>query len=196
MDESKSIRSLDDADMSVEDKMDVLETLRGRKLLFTIWYLNKLLIFIDTNMLGNSALNMLKTHGIADMMQDNQIGNLILSTIVCVFVWKYLLIIVDDEASKKMLNTALRNGRQLVLSEGGRMLLHETNRGSTVKQSTNGSINNSLRTSAINLQHPSTNQTNLNSSPQKIRMNVIKQKDSSSSASAAGGVTKNKVRNS
>lgn len=154
MDESKSIRSLDDADMSVEDKMDVLETLRGH-----------------TNMLGNSALNMLKTHGIADMMQDNQI---------------------DDEASKKMLNTALRNGRQLVLSEGGRMLLHETNRGSTVKQSTNGSINNSLRTSAINLQHPSTNQTNLNSSPQKIRMNVIKQKDSSSSASAAGGVTKNK----
>lgn len=34
MDESKSIRSLDDADMSVEDKMDVLETLRGRKFFF------------------------------------------------------------------------------------------------------------------------------------------------------------------
>ncbi|EDW66759.1 uncharacterized protein Atac3 isoform X2 [Drosophila virilis] len=152
MDESKSIRSLDDADMSVEDKMDVLETLRGH-----------------TNMLGNSALNMLKTHGIADMMQDNQI---------------------DDEASKKMLNTALRNGRQLVLSEGGRMLLHETNRGSNVKQSTNGSINNNLRNNAISL-HPSTNQAIQNSSPQKIRMNVIKQKDSSS-ASPAGGVTKNK----
>ncbi|TDG48012.1 hypothetical protein AWZ03_005630 [Drosophila navojoa] len=155
MDESKSIRSLDDADMSVEDKMDVLETLRGH-----------------TNMLGNSALNMLKSHGIADMMQDNQI---------------------DDEASKKMLNTALRNGRQLVLSEGGRMLLHETNRDSNVnKHSTNGSINNSLRNSAISLQHPSTNQTTLNSSPQKIRMNVIKQKESSSLASSAGGVTKNK----
>ncbi|XP_017855576.1 PREDICTED: tankyrase isoform X1 [Drosophila arizonae] len=154
MDESKSIRSLDDADMSVEDKMDVLETLRGH-----------------TNMLGNSALNMLKTHGIADMMQDNQI---------------------DDEASKKMLNTALRNGRQLVLSEGGRMLLHETNRGSNVKHSTNGSINNSLRNSAVSVQHPSINQTTLNSSPQKIRMNVIKQKESSSSASSSGGVTKNK----
>lgn len=92
-----------------------------------------------------------------------------------------------------MLNTALRNGRQLVLSEGGRMLLHETNRGSNVKHSTNGSINNSLRNSAISLPHPSTNQTTLNSSPQKIRMNVIKQKESSSSASSAGGVTKNKV---
>ncbi|KAL7733573.1 hypothetical protein ACLKA6_005040 [Drosophila palustris] len=152
MDDPKSTRSLDDADMSVEDKMDVLENLRGH-----------------TNMLGNSALNMLKTHGIADMMQDNQI---------------------DDEASKKMLNTALRNGRQLVLSEGGRMLLHETNRGTNVKQSTNGNINNNLRKNTIGL-HPSTNQTAHNLSPQKIRMNVIKQKESPS-PSPAGGVTKNK----
>jgi len=68
------------------------------------------------------------------------------------------LSLIDDEASKKMLNTALRNGRQLVLSEGGRMLLHETNRGSNVKQSTNGTINNNLRKNTIGL-HPSTNQT-------------------------------------
>ncbi|EDV95507.1 GH15745 [Drosophila grimshawi] len=152
MDESPPTQRFDDADMSVEDKLDVLETLRPH-----------------TNVLGNSALNMLKTHGIADMMQDNQI---------------------DDEASKKMLNTALRNGRQLVLSEGGRMLLHETNRGSNIKQSTNGSINSHLKNNAISLQ-PSTNQTNHNSSPQKIRMNVIKQKESPSQ-SPAGGVTKNK----
>lgn len=152
MDDQKAPRSLDDADMSVEDKMDVLENLRGH-----------------TNVLGNSALNMLKTHGIADMMQDNQI---------------------DDEASKKMLNTALRNGRQLVLSEGGRMLLHETNRGSNVKQSTNGTINNNLRKNTIGL-HPSTNQTAHNLSPQKIRMNVIKQKESPS-PNPSGGVTKNK----
>ncbi|XP_060656800.1 ankyrin-2 [Drosophila nasuta] len=154
MDDPKSTRCVEDTDMSVEDKMDVLETLRGH-----------------TNMLGNSALNMLKTHGIADMMQDNQL---------------------DDEASKKMLNTALRNGRQLVLSEGGRMLLHETNRGTNVKQSTNGTtISNNLRKNAIGL-HPSTNHaTAHNLSPQKIRMNVIKQKETLS-PTVAGGVTKNK----
>ncbi|XP_017841020.1 poly [ADP-ribose] polymerase tankyrase-1 isoform X2 [Drosophila busckii] len=144
MDDSKIARSSDDADMSVEDKMDVLENLRGR-----------------TNMLGNSAsLKMLKSHGIADMMQDNQI---------------------DDEASKKMLNTALRNGRQLVLSEGGRMLLHETNRSS--KPSTNGVVaGNSLRKTVLGGHH--------NPSPPKIRMNVIKQKESPTGH--AGGITKNK----
>lgn len=102
-------------------------------------------------------------------------------------------ILLDDEASKKMLNTALRNGRQLVLSEGGRMLLHETNRGSNVKQqSTNGNINNNLRKNAIGLHAASTNPTAQSLSPQKIRMNVIKQKESAS-PSPAGGVTKNKV---
>lgn len=104
-----------------------------------------------------------------------------------------LAFFLDDEASKKMLNTALRNGRQLVLSEGGRMLLHETNRGSNVKQqSTNGNINNNLRKNAIGLHAASTNQTAQNLSPQKIRMNVIKQKESPSPSPAAG-VTKNKV---
>ncbi|KAH8408625.1 hypothetical protein KR215_008714 [Drosophila sulfurigaster] len=172
MDDPKSTRSVEDTDMSVEDKMDVLETLRGRKLkLLSITFPTKQAFLPDTNMLGNSALNMLKTHGIADMMQDNQL---------------------DDEASKKMLNTALRNGRQLVLSEGGRMLLHETNRGTNVKQSTNGTtISNNLRKNAIGL-HPSTNHaTAHNLSPQKIRMNVIKQKETPS-PTVAGGVTKNK----
>lgn len=76
MDDPKSKKSLDDIDMSVEDKMDVLENLRGRMLFYfsALFTTTKLSLFIDTNMLGNSALNMLKTHGIADMMQDNQIG--------------------------------------------------------------------------------------------------------------------------
>lgn len=135
---------------------------------------------------------MLKSHGIADMMQDNQIGKdhvIHYSSLGLIYV-----LFTDDEASKKMLNTALRNGRQLVLSEGGRMLLHETNRGSNVKQqSTNGNINNNLRKNAIGLHHAaSTNQTAQNLSPQKIRMNVIKQKEPAS-PSPAGGVTKNKV---
>ena len=97
-----------------------------------------------------------------------------------------------------MLNTALRNGRQLVLSEGGRMLLHETNRGSNVKQSTNGGTinNNNLRKNTIGLHaanQSAINPTAHNLSPQKIRMNVIKQKEASS-PNPAGGVTKNKVR--
>ncbi|KAH8365926.1 hypothetical protein KR093_007393 [Drosophila rubida] len=177
MDDPKSTRSVEDADMSVEDKMDVLETLRGH-----------------TNMLGNSALNMLKTHGIADMMQDNQLGKIFMAFRSSIRRLN-VVTLTDDEASKKMLNTALRNGRQLVLSEGGRMLLHETNRGTNVKQSTNGTnISSNLRKNPIGLQHPSTNHTTAhNLSPQKIRMNVIKQKEAPS-PSVPGGVTKNKVR--
>ncbi|XP_017057867.1 inversin-A isoform X2 [Drosophila ficusphila] len=139
MDEPEITKSLDDREMSVEERMDVLENLRGH-----------------TNVLGNSALNMLKSHGIADMMQEN-----------------------DDEASKEMLNTALQNGRQLVLSEGGRMLLHETKASLSAKQSVNGTARSptvALRPNAIN------------SPPQKIRMNIIKQKDIQPPA----GVTKNK----
>ncbi|XP_016960049.1 GA-binding protein subunit beta-1 isoform X2 [Drosophila biarmipes] len=139
MDEPEIPKNLIDREMSVEERMDVLENLRGH-----------------TNVLGNSALNMLKSHGIADMMQEN-----------------------DDEASKEMLNTALQNGRQLVLSEGGRMLLHETKAGLNGRQLVNGNV----RPPVVALR-PNVN----NSPPQKIRMNVIKQKDLSSPA----GVTKNK----
>ncbi|XP_043651188.1 ankyrin repeat domain-containing protein 50 [Drosophila teissieri] len=138
MDEPEIIKNIDDREMSVEERMDVLENLRGH-----------------ANVLRNTALNMLKTHGIADMVQDN-----------------------DDEASKEMLNTALQNGRQLVLSEGGRMLLHETKSGVSGKQSMNGNG----RPSVVALR------TNVNNPHPKIRMNVIKQKDLSSPA----GVAKNK----
>ncbi|EDW92709.2 protein phosphatase 1 regulatory subunit 12B isoform X2 [Drosophila yakuba] len=138
MDEPEAIKNIDDREMSVEERMDVLENLRGH-----------------ANVLRNTALNMLKTHGIADMVQDN-----------------------DDEASKEMLNTALQNGRQLVLSEGGRMLLHETKSGVSGKQSMNGNG----RPSVVALR------TNVNNPHPKIRMNVIKQKDLSSPA----GVAKNK----
>ncbi|EDV38933.1 uncharacterized protein Dana_GF25050, isoform A [Drosophila ananassae] len=147
MGETEVKKPPDDKEMSVEERMDVLETLRG-----------------NTNVLGNSALNMLKTHGIADMMQEN-----------------------DGEASKEMLNTALQNGRQLVLSEGGRMLLHETKAGLGVgntKQYVNGS--GTRKPAGIALRPNVNNST----SPQKIRMNVIKQKDAT--AATPAGVSKNK----
>ncbi|XP_070136441.1 GA-binding protein subunit beta-1 isoform X1 [Drosophila bipectinata] len=147
MGETEVKKPPDDKEMSVEERMDVLETLRGH-----------------TNVLGNSALNMLKTHGIADMMQEN-----------------------DDEASKEMLNTALQNGRQLVLSEGGRMVLHETKAGlgvGTTKQYVNGS--GARKPAGIALRPNVNNST----SPQKIRMNVIKQKEPT--APTPAGVSKNK----
>ncbi|XP_033239537.1 GA-binding protein subunit beta-1 isoform X1 [Drosophila pseudoobscura] len=142
MNESGDTKRSEDTEMSVEERMDVLENLRGH-----------------TNVLGNSALNMLKTHGIADMMQEN-----------------------DDDASKEMLNTALQNGRQLVLSEGGRMLLHETKSSINIKQYVNGSAS---KNSNVGLRL-----TPNNSPPQKIRMNVIKQKEPASSNPP--GVSKNK----
>ncbi|XP_033243953.1 ankyrin-1 isoform X3 [Drosophila miranda] len=142
MNEPGDTKRNDDTEMSVEERMDVLENLRGH-----------------TNVLGNSALNMLKTHGIADMMQEN-----------------------DDDASKEMLNTALQNGRQLVLSEGGRMLLHETKSSINIKQYVNGSASKSPN-AGLRL-------TPNNSPPQKIRMNVIKQKEPASSN--PHGVSKNK----
>lgn len=95
----------------------------------------------------------------------------------------------DGEASKEMLNTALQNGRQLVLSEGGRMLLHETKAGLGVgntKQYVNGS--GTRKPAGIALRPNVNNST----SPQKIRMNVIKQKDAT--ASTPAGVSKNKVQ--
>ncbi|BFF99850.1 inversin-B [Drosophila madeirensis] len=142
MEEPGGKKRVDDTEMSVEERMDVLENLRGHP-----------------NVLVNSALNMLKTHGIADMMQEN-----------------------DDEASKEMLNTALQNGRQLILSEGGRMLLHETKSSINVKQYVNGSAR---KPPNIGLR------LNPNSSPpQKIRMNVIKQKEPAPLSPA--GVSKNK----
>lgn len=90
----------------------------------------------------------------------------------------------DDQASKEMLNTALQNGRQLVLSEGGRMLLHETKAGLSGKREyANGGVR---KVPGVALR-PNVN----NSPPQKIRMNVIKQKEQPSTSPA--GVSKNKV---
>ncbi|XP_068139899.1 uncharacterized protein Atac3 isoform X1 [Drosophila tropicalis] len=137
----ETLKTSENVDMSVEEKMDVLENLRGP----------------GSNVLGDTALNMLKSHGIADMMQDN-----------------------DDEASKDMLNTALQNGRKLVLSEAGRMVLHETK----TTQSVNGSTPTYRK-----IANPVTNTHS--SPPQKIRMNVIKQKESISPSTCAG-LTKNK----
>ncbi|XP_023299781.2 basic-leucine zipper transcription factor B isoform X2 [Lucilia cuprina] len=67
----------------------------------------------DTVILGDSTINLLKSHGIS--------------------------MIPEDDTSKDMLNTALQNGRQLILSEGGKLLLSETKK---IHNNTNSNNNN------------------------------------------------------
>ncbi|XP_036337184.1 ankyrin repeat domain-containing protein 18A-like isoform X1 [Rhagoletis pomonella] len=55
----------------------------------------------ETGVLDKTTINMLKDHGIS-------------------------MIPEDEDTSKELLTTALQNGRQLVLSEGGKLLLNET----------------------------------------------------------------------
>lgn len=55
----------------------------------------------ETGVLDKTTVNMLKDHGISMMTED-------------------------EDTSKELLATALQNGRQLVLSEGGKLLLNET----------------------------------------------------------------------
>ncbi|XP_039965706.1 ankyrin repeat domain-containing protein 18A isoform X1 [Bactrocera tryoni] len=55
----------------------------------------------ETGVLDKTTINMLKDHGISMMPED-------------------------EDTSKELLATALQNGRQLVLSEGGKLLLNET----------------------------------------------------------------------
>uniref|UniRef100_A0A0A1X959 GA-binding protein subunit beta-1 n=1 Tax=Zeugodacus cucurbitae TaxID=28588 RepID=A0A0A1X959_ZEUCU len=55
----------------------------------------------ETGVLDKTTINMLKDHGISMMPED-------------------------EDTSKELLTTALQNGRQLVLSEGGKLLLNET----------------------------------------------------------------------
>ncbi|XP_067644865.1 uncharacterized protein Atac3 isoform X2 [Eurosta solidaginis] len=55
----------------------------------------------ETGILDSTTINMLRDHGISMMPED-------------------------EDTSKELLNTALQNGRQLVLSEGGKLLLNET----------------------------------------------------------------------
>ncbi|TMW52791.1 hypothetical protein DOY81_002125 [Sarcophaga bullata] len=68
----------------------------------------------ETGILGDSTINLLKSHGISMMP--------------------------EDDTSKDMLNTALQNGRQLILSEGGKLLLNETKK---LNNNTNSNNNNS-----------------------------------------------------
>ncbi|XP_073843457.1 ada2a-containing complex component 3 isoform X2 [Musca autumnalis] len=79
----------------------------------------------ETGIIGDSTINLLKSHGIAMMP--------------------------DDDTSKDMLNTALQNGRQLILSEGGKLLLNETkkiqnNNNTNLSNGNNFNINGSNKT--------------------------------------------------
>lgn len=56
----------------------------------------------------------------------------------------------DDDTSKDLFNTALQNGRQLILSEGGKLLLNETKKIQDNQNPNNSSIN------------PNSNSNNLN----------------------------------
>ncbi|XP_011290545.2 probable serine/threonine-protein kinase tsuA isoform X2 [Musca domestica] len=67
----------------------------------------------ETGIIGDSTINLLKSHGISMMP--------------------------DDDTSKDMLNTALQNGRQLILSEGGKLLLNETKK---IQNNNNTNLNN------------------------------------------------------
>ncbi|XP_037813281.1 probable basic-leucine zipper transcription factor N isoform X2 [Lucilia sericata] len=79
----------------------------------------------ETVILGDSTINLLKSHGIS--------------------------MIPEDDTSKDMLNTALQNGRQLILSEGGKLLLSETkkihNNTSSNNNNNNANNNNNLNSS-------------------------------------------------
>ncbi|KAL9905615.1 probable serine/threonine-protein kinase DDB_G0286465 [Glossina fuscipes] len=78
----------------------------------------------ETGILGDSTINLLKSHGISMMP--------------------------DDDTSKDLFNTALQNGRQLILSEGGKLLLNETKKIQDNQNPNNNSIN------------PNSNSNNLN----------------------------------
>ncbi|XP_061399446.1 GA-binding protein subunit beta-1 [Musca vetustissima] len=67
----------------------------------------------ETGIIGDSTINLLKSHGISMMP--------------------------DDDTSKDMLNIALQNGRQLILSEGGKLLLNETKK---IKNNNNTNLSN------------------------------------------------------
>uniref|UniRef100_W8B5C1 GA-binding protein subunit beta-1 n=1 Tax=Ceratitis capitata TaxID=7213 RepID=W8B5C1_CERCA len=84
----------------------------------------------ETGVLDKTTINMLKDHGISMMPED-------------------------EDTSKDLLATALQNGRQLVLSEGGKLLLNET------KKIHNNSNNNNIGDKNVTVNSSgSTNQTN------------------------------------
>lgn len=98
----------------------------------------------------------------------------------------------DDDTSKDMLNTALQNGRQLVLSEGGKLLLNETKKiqNNTSNISNNHNMNNiSKNIVPVKVRSDSSTYTSSsqNSNVSKLKQNMItKAKDNQQ-------IAKNKV---
>ncbi|XP_069967444.1 uncharacterized protein Atac3 isoform X3 [Bactrocera oleae] len=82
----------------------------------------------ETGVLDKTTINMLKDHGISMMPED-------------------------EDTSKELLATALQNGRQLVLSEGGKLLLNETkkihNNNNNGKSASSSSGNTNSNTSNV-----------------------------------------------
>uniref|UniRef100_A0A1I8P8J0 Uncharacterized protein n=1 Tax=Stomoxys calcitrans TaxID=35570 RepID=A0A1I8P8J0_STOCA len=99
----------------------------------------------ETGIIGDSTLNLLKSHGISMMP--------------------------EDDTSKDMLNTALQNGRQLVLSEGGKLLLNETKKIQNSNSNLSNSVSKNLLPRVRNDAYVSSSNTNTNMS--KLKPNII-----------------------
>ncbi|XP_075159810.1 ada2a-containing complex component 3 isoform X2 [Haematobia irritans] len=95
----------------------------------------------ETGIIGDSTLNLLKSHGISMMP--------------------------EDDTSKDMLNTALQNGRQLILSEGGKLLLNETKK----IQNSNYNLSNSSSKTVMSRVRSDVSSSNTNIT--KLRPNII-----------------------
>ncbi|XP_065361356.1 GRIP and coiled-coil domain-containing protein isoform X2 [Calliphora vicina] len=106
----------------------------------------------ETVILGDSTINLLKSHGISMMP--------------------------EDDTSKDMLNTALQNGRQLILSEGGKLLLNETKK----IHNTSSNINN-------NNNNNNSNNNNLNSSKTVVPVRVRNDSSTYGNASSTHNAT-------
>ena len=135
---------------------------------------NLYFICIETGILGDSTINLLKSHGISMMP--------------------------EDDTSKDMLNTALQNGRQLILSEGGKLLLNETkklhnnNNNSNNNNSTNinNNVNNSKTIVPVRVRNDSSSYVNSclvtnSNTVSKSKPNII------SKAKDNANIAKNKV---
>uniref|UniRef100_A0A1A9VN09 Uncharacterized protein n=1 Tax=Glossina austeni TaxID=7395 RepID=A0A1A9VN09_GLOAU len=88
----------------------------------------------ETGILGDSTINLLKSHGISMMP--------------------------DDDTSKDLFNTALQNGRQLILSEGGKLLLNETKKIQDNQNPNNNSINPNSNSNNLNNNNSNNNNKN------------------------------------
>lgn len=113
--------------------------------------------------MGDSTINLLKSHGISMMP--------------------------EDDTSKDMLNTALQNGRQLILSEGGKLLLNETKKIHNNNNSSSSNINNNNSNSNNN------NNNNLNNSKTIVPVRVRNDSSTFGNANASNNAnTVNKLK--